>query len=66
MQGESMQQDTNTMPARKAYAAPTLVRFGALTELTASGTGASNESAGQGADMPCAVGYNFNKNCGKN
>ena len=64
MQGESMQQDTNTMPARKAYVAPTLVRFGALAELTASGTGASSESAGMGAEMPCAPGYNFNTNCG--
>ena len=64
MQGESMQQGMNMMPARKAYTAPTLVRFGALTELTASGTGASNESAGMGAEMPCAPGFNFNQNCG--
>ena len=62
MQGESMQHDTNTMPARKAYTAPTLVRFGALTELTAAGTGAASESAGMG--KPCTVGYKFNKNCG--
>ena len=64
MQGESMQQDTNTMPVRKAYTAPTLVRFGALAELTASGPGSSSESAGMGAQMPCAVAYNFNQNCG--
>ena len=57
-----MQHDTNTMPARKAYTAPTLVRFGALTELTAAGTGASSESAGK--DKPCTVGYKFNQNCG--
>ena len=54
-----MQHDTNSMPARKAYTAPTLVRFGALTELTAAGTGASSESAGMG--KPCTEGYKFNK-----
>ena len=64
MQGESVQQDTNTMPVRKAYTAPTLVRFGALTELTASGTGSASESAGMGATMPCAPGFKFHQNCG--
>ena len=64
MQGEAMQQQMNSSAGRKAYAAPTLVRFGALTELTASGTGPSSESAGMGVTMPCAVGFNFNTQCG--
>ncbi len=59
-----MQQRTNNTLGQKAYATPTLVRYGALSELTASGTGAASESAGMGATMPCAPGFNFNTNCG--
>jgi hypothetical protein len=64
MQGDAMQESTNNTLRQKAYATPTLVRYGALTELTAAGTGQSSESAGIMNIMTCTPTNNFNQNCG--
>lgn len=50
--------------ARKAYVSPALTVFGALNQLTASGSNnASSESVGNLA-MVCQASNMFNANCG--
>jgi hypothetical protein len=53
----------NNAADKRTYTTPALVRFGEVSQLTASGSGGASESAAGPSGMGCDVTFKTNQNC---
>lgn len=63
MDQQDKTQRAQPVAGMRRYGTPQLVVYGALTELTASGSGPSESAGGSGSGMTCLPANMSNPNC---